>query len=60
MEDELVWKLSQRLTDLVGDMWGRATLYVVPDPPCSSWAKALITVIPEDVRATLEWQSDTR
>jgi hypothetical protein len=35
-EDEMVWKLNARLTDLAGDMWGRATLYVVPEEPGSS------------------------
>ena len=26
LEDELAWKLNLLMTDLVGDMWGRATL----------------------------------
>ena len=41
LEDELTWKLNGRLTEQVGEMWGKATLYVVPDPPGSSWAQAL-------------------
>jgi hypothetical protein len=58
-EDELVWKLNGRLTDLVGDMWGRATLYVVPDPPESSWARTLLSATPEQVRTALAKQADT-
>ena len=42
LEDELTWKLNGRLTEQVGEMWGKATLYVVPDPPGSSWAQALL------------------
>jgi hypothetical protein len=38
------------------EMWGRATLYVVPDPPGSSWAQALLLASPEEVRAVLEGQ----
>jgi hypothetical protein len=30
LEDELAWKMNLFMTDLVGDMWGRATLYMVP------------------------------
>jgi len=56
-EDELVWKLNARLTDLVGDMWGRATLYVVPEEPGSSWAHAMFSASPEEVRTALEGQS---
>jgi hypothetical protein len=36
LEDELAWKLNLLMTDLVGDMWGRATLYVVPEGSESS------------------------
>jgi hypothetical protein len=53
-EDELVWKLNARLTDLVGDMWGRATLYVVPEEPGSSWAHAMFSASPEEVCTALE------
>lgn len=56
--DELVWKLNGRLTELVGDMWGRGTLYVVPDPSGSSWARALLSATPEEVRAALAEQVD--
>jgi hypothetical protein len=56
-EDELVWKLNARLTDLVGDKWGRATLYVVPEEPGSSWAHAMFSASPEEVRTALEGQS---
>ena len=31
LEDELGWKLNLLMTNLVGDMWGRATPYVVPE-----------------------------
>jgi len=56
-EDELVWKLNARLTDLVGDVWGQATLYVVPQEPGSSWAHAMFSASPEEVRTALEGQS---
>ncbi len=56
-EDEMVWKLNARLTDLAGDMWGRATLYVVPEEPGSSWAHTMFSASPEEVRAALERQS---
>jgi hypothetical protein len=56
-EDELVWKLNAKLTDLVGDMWGRATLYVGPEEPGSSWAHAMFSASPEEVRHALEGQS---
>lgn len=59
LEGELAWKLNLRLTYLAGDMWERATLYVVPDPPGSSWAEALIEASPAEVRAVLEGQTDT-
>jgi hypothetical protein len=59
LDSELAWKLNMRMTYLVGHLWRRATLYVVPDPPCSSWAQALNTAIPEEVRAALEGQTDT-
>jgi hypothetical protein len=57
-EDELVWKLNARLTDLAGDMWGRATLYVVPEEPGSSWAHTIFSASPDEVRAALEGQVD--
>jgi hypothetical protein len=56
-EDELVWKLNARLTDLVGGTWGRTTLYVVPEEPGSSWAHAMFSASPEEVRTALEGQS---
>ena len=56
-EDELVWKLNARLTDLAGNMWRRATLYVVPEEPGSSWAHAMFSASPEEVRHSLEGQS---
>jgi hypothetical protein len=59
LEDELVWKLNSRLTEQVGEMWGRATLYVVPDPLRSSWAQTLLSASPEEVRAALEGQVGT-
>jgi hypothetical protein len=43
------------ITDLVGYMWGRATLYVVPE---SSWARTLLRTSPEEVCAALEGQAD--
>ena len=55
-EDELVWKLNARLTDLVGDMWGRAILYVVPEEQESSWARTMFSASLEEVRAALEGQ----
>ncbi len=57
-EDELVWKLNSELTGQVGDAWGRATLYVVPEPPSSSWARTLLHTSAEEVRAALEGQTD--
>jgi hypothetical protein len=56
LEDELTWKLNGRLTEQVGEMWGKATLYVVSDPPGFSWAQALLLASPEEVRAVLEGQ----
>lgn len=56
-EDELVWKLNARPTDLIGDMWGRATLYVVPEEPVSSWAHIMFSASAEEVRTVLEGQS---
>lgn len=38
LEDELAWTLNLLMTDLIGDMWGRATLYVLPEGSESSWA----------------------
>jgi hypothetical protein len=55
-EDELAGKLNERLTELVGERWGRATLYVVPDPPESSWARTLLLASSESVRAALAGQ----
>jgi hypothetical protein len=52
-EDELVWKLNARLPDLVGRMWGRATLYVVPEEPGSSWAYVMLSASAEEVRTAL-------
>jgi hypothetical protein len=59
-EDELVGKLDERLAELVGERWGRATLYVVPDPPESSWAWALLSASPDEVRTALERQADSQ
>jgi hypothetical protein len=59
LEDELAWKLNLLMTDLVGDMWGRATLYVVPEGSESSWARTLLRTSPEEVRAAFEGQVDT-
>ena len=56
-EDELVWKLNARLTELVGGMWERATLYVIPEEPGSSWAHIMFSASPEEVRTALEGQS---
>jgi hypothetical protein len=53
-EEELVRKLSTILTELVGEVWGRATLYVVPEPPSSSWARTLLLASPEEVCAIIE------
>jgi hypothetical protein len=58
LEDELAWKLNLLMTDLVGDMWGRATLYVVPEGSESSWTRALLRTSPEEVRAALEGQTE--
>ncbi len=58
-EDELAWKLTERLSDLIGDEWRRATLYVVPDPPgTTSWAGTLLSSSPNEVRAALEASAD--
>jgi hypothetical protein len=46
------------ITDLVGYMWGRGTLYVVPEDSESSWARILLRTSPEEVCATLEVQAD--
>jgi hypothetical protein len=40
------------LIDLVGDMWSRATLYVVPEGSEVSWT--LLRTSPEEVRGVLE------
>lgn len=58
LEEELVWKLSGRLSEQVGEVWGRATLYVVPESPGSSWARTLLLASPEEVRAALERYTD--
>jgi hypothetical protein len=55
-EDELAWKLRGRLTEQVGEMWGKATMYVVPESPDSSWAQALLLASPEEVRTVIEGQ----
>jgi hypothetical protein len=54
-----VWKLRGRLSEQVGEVWGKATLYIVPEPPGSSWAQALLLASPEEVRAALEGQINT-
>ena len=41
LEDELAWKLNLLMTDLVGDLWSRITLYMVPEGSESSWARTL-------------------
>jgi hypothetical protein len=53
-----VWKLRSRLSEQVGEMWGKAVLYVVPEPPGSSWAHALLLASPKEVRAALKGQAD--
>jgi hypothetical protein len=58
LEEELVWKLRSRLSEQVGEMWGKAVLYVVPEPPGSSWAQALLLASPKEVRAALKGQAD--
>ena len=58
LEDELAWKLNLLMTDLAGDVWSRATLYVVPEGSESSWARTLLRTNPEDVRAALEGQRE--
>ena len=58
LEDELAWKLNLLMTDLVGDMWDRATLYVLPEGSESSWARTLLQSSPKEVRATLEGQTE--
>jgi hypothetical protein len=58
LEEELVWKLSGRLSEQVGEVWGRATLYVVSESPGSSWARTLLLASPEEVRAALERYTD--
>ena len=59
LEEELVWKLRGRLTEQAGEMWGRATLYVVPEPLGSSWARTLLLASPEEVCTALERQTNT-
>ena len=54
LEGELAWKLNLLMTDLVGEMWGRATLYVVPEGSESSWARTLLQSSPEEVHVALE------
>ena len=58
-EDELAWRIRGRLTEQVGEMWGKATFYVVPEPPGSSWAQALLLARLEEVRTVLEGQVNT-
>jgi hypothetical protein len=58
LESELAWKLNLLMTDLVGDMWSRATLYVVPENSEISWARTLLQSSPEEVHAALEEQTD--
>ncbi len=58
-EDELAWKLTERLIDLVGNEWRRATLYVIPDPPgTTSWAGTLLSASAKEVSAALEARTD--
>jgi hypothetical protein len=59
LEEELVWKLRGRLSEQMGEVWGKATLYIVPEPPGSSWAQALLLASSEEVRAALEGQINT-
>ncbi len=59
LEGELAWKLNLLMTDLVGHMWDRATLYVMPKGSKSSWARTLLRATSEEVRAALEEQVDT-
>jgi hypothetical protein len=56
--EELVWKLHSRLREQVGEVWGRATLYVVPESPGFSWARTLLLASPEEVRAALAGQTN--
>jgi hypothetical protein len=58
LEEELTWKLHSRLREQVGEVWGRATLYVVSEPPGSSWASTLLLARPEEVRASLKGQTN--
>jgi hypothetical protein len=58
LEEELTWKLHSRLREQVGEVWRRATLYVVPEPPGFSWAQALLLASPEEVRASLKGQTN--
>jgi hypothetical protein len=53
LESELAWKLNLLMTDLVGEMWSRATLYVVPEGSESSWARTLLRTSTEEVRAAM-------
>jgi phosphoglycolate phosphatase-like HAD superfamily hydrolase len=57
LEEELVCKLHSRLREQVGEVWGRATLCVVPEPPGFPWAQALLLASPEEVRGVLEGQA---
>jgi hypothetical protein len=54
LEDELAWKLNVLMTDLVGDLWSRITLYMVPEGSESSWARTLLRTSPEEMRVALE------
>jgi len=58
LEEELVWKLRSRLSEQVGEVWGRATLYVVPEPPGSPWARTLLLASSEEVCAALKGQTN--
>ena len=58
-EDELAWRLRSRLTEQVGEMWGKATFYLVPEPLGSSWAQALLLASPEEVRNVIDGEVPT-
>lgn len=54
-EGELAWRLNERLTEVVGDRWGRANLVVVPEKG-PSWAAELLGAGAEEVREVLAEQ----
>jgi hypothetical protein len=55
LEDELAWKMNLLMTDLVGEMWGRATVYVVPEGSESSWARTLLSISALGDAPALPW-----